>query len=233
MQTFKNVVHLHPKFCMKIINFFLDLITNPDSILSSLVGLYSYWIYLLLFLIIFAETGIVILSFLMPFLPGDALLFSIGIIAAKEELNIYIIIPLLVLAAILGDNLNYFVGRKFGNWVSNRKKIVIFKLHHLKKAEDFFIKNGKQSIIIARFIPVIRTIVPFLSGVTRVTYKIFLLYSLIGALLWVMMLVLIGYLLGQFEWMKNHVGKVVLSVIFIANIPLIRQVFFKLKKRKH
>lgn len=224
----KKTIHLFPNY-MEIIEFFSELIANPDLVLSSLVILYSQWIYLFLFLMIFAETGLVILSFLMPFLPGDALLFSVGIVAGKGELNIYVIIPLLILAAILGDNLNYFIGRKFGNWFVNKRKLPILKPHHLAKAEVFFEKNEKKSIIIARFIPVVRTIVPFLSGATRLSYPVFLFYSLIGALIWVFLLVFSGYLLGQFDWVKNHLNKVILIIIIIANIPLIRQIFFKIK----
>lgn len=216
---------------MEIIHFFTKFISNPDEILFNLIKLYSNWIYLFLFLIIFAETGLIILSFLMPFLPGDALLFSIGIVTANGELSIYIIIPLLIFAAILGDNFNYFIGRKFSKKkIFNKYNFLILKDKHLKKAKFFLKKNGKLAIIFARFIPVVRTILPFLSGVTKLPYQIFFLYSIIGGVIWVVLLILIGYMFGQFSFVKNNLEKVIIIIIIIVNIPILRQIFIKLKK---
>lgn len=218
---------------MIIINFFLQLIKNPNQVILNLLNLYNYWIYLFLFLIIFSETGLIIFSFLMPFLPGDALLFAIGIISATGKLNIYFIIILLIIAAILGDNLNFWIGKKIGKWIILKRKIFIINIKYIKKAEFLLKKYGKQSIIIARFIPVIRTIIPFLSGVVKIKYNFFLLYSLIGATIWVIFFILSGYLFGQFNWVKINLEKIILLIIVIVNIPLIYQTLIKKKYKKN
>jgi membrane-associated protein len=162
-------------------SFLLDFVSKPDQVLLAIIEKYHNWVYVFLFLIIFAETGLIIASFLMPFLPGDALIFTIGLLAQEGSLNIYLVIPLLIFAAILGDNLNYYVGKRFGDYIMNSEKDFFIKKKHLEKAKDFFDKNGKNSIIIARFVPVIRTIVPFLCGSTKVKYSTFLSFSMIGA----------------------------------------------------
>ena len=146
----------------------------------------------------------------MLFLPGDALIFSIGMIAANDEqnhLHIEYIIPLLMLAAIIGDNVNYYVGRKFGGWILGRKDSFFLKKKHIEKATVFFNKNGKKAIIIARFMPVVRTIIPFICGVTNLNYKTFIIYSFIGAVLWVGVISMLGHTLGQFDLVKNSLEK--------------------------
>lgn len=212
---------------------FLDLVfkflSQPDQILSKLIEKYDNWIYAILFLLVFAETGLIVMSFLMPFLPGDALIFAIGMIAARGELDITIVIPLLILAALLGDNVNYYVGRRFGTFILNSEKTFIIRKSHIKRAQDFFEKNGRNSIIIARFIPVVRTIVPFLSGATNVPYKTFLKFSFIGAVLWVALISLLGYFLGQIEYVKEHLEKFIILIVIIANLPLLKQLFIRKK----
>lgn len=216
---------------MIIINFFVQLIKNPNQVISNLLNLYNHWIYLFLFIIIFSETGLIIFSFLMPFLPGDALLFAIGIISAQGQLNIYIIIILLIIAAILGDNLNFWIGKKMGKWILKKNKIFSINIKYFNKAEILLKKYDKQSIIIARFIPVIRTIIPFLSGLVKIKYNFFLLYSLIGAIIWVMLFILSGYLFGQCNWVKTNIEKIILLIIILANIPLIYQILIKKKDK--
>jgi membrane-associated protein len=132
-------------------SFLLDFVSKPDQVLLAIIEKYHNWVYVFLFLIIFAETGLIIASFLMPFLPGDALIFTIGLLAQEGSLNIYLVIPLLIFAAILGDNVNYYVGKRFGDYIMNSEKDFFIKKKHLEKAKDFFDKNGKNSIIIARF----------------------------------------------------------------------------------
>lgn len=215
---------------MEFFDAIIRFITQPDEIISDLIKKYNNWIYIFLFLIVFAETGLIVMSFLMPFLPGDALIFAVGMIAAKGELEYSIIIPLLIFAALLGDNVNYLVGRRFGSFIMDSEKSYWIKKSHIQKASDFFEKNGKKSIIIARFIPVIRTIVPFLCGTTKVSYRTFLLYSVIGALLWVGMIGTLGYFLGQFAFVKEHLGKFILLIIVLANLPLIKQIIHGRKK---
>jgi membrane-associated protein len=214
---------------MDLIDLIIKFLSQPDQILSKLIERYDNWIYAILFFLVFAETGLIILSFIMPFLPGDALIFAIGMIAARGELNIVIIIPLLIFAALLGDNLNYYIGKKFGNYILNSEKTFFIQKSHILRAQNFFEKNGKNSIIIARFIPVVRTIVPFLSGTTNVPYKTFLKFSFIGAVLWVAVICLLGYFLGQIEYVKNHLEKFIILIIIVANIPLLKQIFFRKK----
>ncbi len=211
-------------------SFLLDFVSKPDQVLLAIIEKYHNWVYVFLFLIVFAETGLIIASFLMPFLPGDALIFTIGLLAQEGSLNIYLVIPLLIFAAILGDNLNYYVGKRFGDYIMNSEKDFFIKKKHLEKAKDFFDKNGKNSIIIARFVPVIRTIVPFLCGSTKVKYSTFLSFSMIGAFLWVGVIGLLGYNLGKIEWVKENLDLMIWGIIILANIPLIKQIFFSKKK---
>lgn len=211
-------------------SFLLDFVSKPDQVLLAIIEKYHNWVYVFLFLIIFAETGLIIASFLMPFLPGDALIFTIGLLAQEGSLNIYLVIPLLIFAAILGDNLNYYVGKRFGDYIMNSEKDFFIKKKHLEKAKDFFDKNGKNSIIIARFVPVIRTIVPFLCGSTKVKYSTFLSFSMIGAFLWVGVIGLLGYNLGKIQWVKENLDYMIWGIIILANIPLIKQLLFSKKK---
>ena len=211
-------------------NFIIDFVSKPDQVLLSIIEKYNNWVYVFLFAIIFAETGLIVASFLMPFLPGDALIFTIGLLAQEESLNIWIVIPLLMFAAVLGDNVNYYVGKRFGDYIMNSEKDRFIKKKHIEKAKNFFDKNGKNSIIIARFVPVVRTIVPFLCGSTKVKYSTFLTFSIIGAFLWVGVIGLLGYNLGKIEWVKENLDLMIWGIIILANIPLIKQIFFSKKK---
>lgn len=211
-------------------NFIIDFVSKPDQVLISIIEKYNNWVYVFLFAIIFAETGLIVASFLMPFLPGDALIFTIGLLAQEESLNIWIVIPLLMFAAVLGDNVNYYVGKRFGDYIMNSEKDRFIKKKHIEKAKNFFDKNGKNSIIIARFVPVVRTIVPFLCGSTKVKYSTFLTFSIIGAFLWVGVIGLLGYNLGKIEWVKENLDLMIWGIIILANIPLIKQIFFSKKK---
>ena len=210
--------------------FIVDFVSKPDQVLLSIIEKYNNWVYVFLFAIIFAETGLIVASFLMPFLPGDALIFTIGLLSQEESLNIWIVIPLLMFAAVLGDNVNYYVGKRFGDYIMNSEKDRFIKKKHIEKAKDFFDKNGKNSIIIARFVPVVRTIVPFLCGSTKVKYSTFLTFSIIGAFLWVGVIGLLGYNLGKIEWVKENLDLMIWGIIILANIPLIKQIFFSKKK---
>ena len=211
-------------------NFIIDLVSKPDQVLLSIIEKYNNWVYVFLFAIVFAETGLIVASFLMPFLPGDALIFTIGLLAQEESLNIWIVIPLLMFAAILGDNVNYYVGKRFGDYIMNSDKDRFIKKSHVEKAKAFFDKNGKNSIIIARFVPVVRTIVPFLCGSTKVKYSTFLIFSIIGAFLWVGVIGLLGYNLGRIQWVKDNLELMIWGIIILANVPLLKQIFFSKKK---
>lgn len=210
--------------------FLMDFISKPDQVLLGMIAKYNNWVYIFLFALIFAETGLIIASFLMPFLPGDALIFTIGLLAQQDALNIYIVIPLLMFAAILGDNVNYYVGSRFGDYITHHQKSWL-KKEHLDRAKKFFDENGKNAIIIARFVPVVRTIVPFLCGSTNVKYRTFLTYSILGAFLWVGVIGLLGYNLGKINWVKENLDYMIWLIIILANIPLIKQVFFGKKSK--
>lgn len=213
-------------------NFLIDFVSKPDQVLIALIERYNNWVYILLFLLIFAETGLIVASFLMPFIPGDALIFSIGLVAQDGLLNIYLIIPLLIFAALLGDNLNYYVGRRFGEYIMNSNNNRFIKKEHILKAKAFFEENGKNSIIIARFIPVIRTIVPFICGSTKLHYPTFLLFSFIGAVLWVGVVGSLGYNLGRIPWVKENLEFMIWGIVIVANIPLIKRLLFRKKKKE-
>jgi len=198
---------------------------------------YQSAIYVVLFLVIFIETGLVV----MPFLPGDSLLFTAGLFAAPSltggtsDLNILILLPLLFVAAVLGDNLNYWVGQKLGlgifNWKFRGKQIV--KKEYLDKTELFFEKNGTKAIIMARFVPIVRTFTPFAAGVGKMNYKRFFFFDLFGGFLWIFSLTLAGYFLGNVPWIKENIEKVCLGIIFISILPMILSFIKSKKESKH
>jgi membrane-associated protein len=180
---------------------------------------YRHIIYIILFLVIFVETGLVI----MPFLPGDSLLFTAGLFAASGDLNLTLLLFLLVVAAILGDNVNYWIGRKLGlgvfNWKIRGRQLV--KKEYLEKTEAFFAKNGTKAIIMARFVPLVRTFTPFAAGVGKMDYKRFFTFDVIGGFLWIFSLTLAGYFLGNVVWIKENIEKVCLGIIFISVLPML------------
>ena len=180
---------------------------------------YSSAIYIILFLVIFVETGLVA----MPFLPGDSLLFTAGIFAASGELNLSYLLILLLIAAVLGDNCNYWIGRKIGLRVFQlkfRSKPIVNK-KYLDQTELFFVKNGVKAIIMARFVPFVRTFAPFAAGIGKMNYNRFFLFDLLGGFLWIFSLTLAGYLLGEVEWIRKHIDLVCLGIIFISVLPML------------
>lgn len=203
---------------MEIIHLILDFLKDPLTLLSQFIAQYGTMVYVFLFLVIFVETGVVV----MPLLPGDSLLFSVGLIASTTgEINIFYIIPLLILAALLGDNLNYFIGRKFGDYVQSRDRILFLKKSHIEETEAYFEKNGGKTIILARFIPIVRTVAPFVAGAGEMKYRTFLTYCIAGAVLWVSSITLLGYFLGNIPIVRDNFEKVVLGIVFISVLPLI------------
>lgn len=208
----------------EIFDFIANFVSRPDKVLMDFINNYGNWIYVFLFVIIFAETGLIIASFIMPFLPGDALIFAIGMIAANDSqnhLHIEYIIPILMAAAILGDTVNYYVGSRFGNWLLANPGKFYIQPKHIEKATEFFNEHGKKAIIIARFMPVVRTIIPFICGTTRLDYRTFITYSFIGAVLWVGVISMLGYFLGGFEIVQNNLEYFIFGIIIAANLPLI------------
>ena len=207
---------------MEFIDFLLHFLKDPLTVITQLIDQYNTLIYFILFLVVFVETGFVI----MPLLPGDSMLFAIGVIAATTgKLSLIIIIPLLILAALLGDNLNYFVGHKSGVLIKEKKKILFLKREYIEKTEDFFEKNGGKAVIMARFVPIVRTIAPFVAGAGSMKYRNYIINCILGAILWVAGITLMGYFLGQFDIVKNNFEKVVLGIVLISILPIFIKIF--------
>ncbi|HTO35262.1 MAG TPA: DedA family protein [Flavobacterium sp.] len=211
----------------------VDFILHIDQYLFQFVNDYGIWVYAILFLIIFVETGVVV----MPFLPGDSLLFAAGMLAAQpNDLNVWLLIVVLLIAAITGDSLNYSIGKRFGMRVTKFKLFgkQVVKDEHIQKTHDFYEKYGSKTIVIARFVPIVRTLAPFVGGIGRMNYRTFLTYNVVGAVLWVVGITLAGYFLGNIPIIKNNFSKVVLLIIFISILPIIYEVlkekFFKKNK---
>jgi membrane-associated protein len=195
--------------------------------------MYGMWVYAILFLIIFCETGLVV----TPFLPGDSLLFAIGSLAAIGAVRVEFIIPLLISAALTGDNTNYWIGRKVGPKIFNQDKSRFFNKEYLDRTHRFYDKHGRITVILARFLPFIRTFAPFVAGIGHMTYRIFLLFSIIGAFLWVSLFILIGYFFGNLPFIKQHFSIVVILLVLIPGIPalieFVRQFIDRRNKRKY
>lgn len=204
---------------LSIIDFFSDWLLHLDEKLTYLVGTYKNLTYLILFAIVFTETGLVV----MPLLPGDSLLFAAGSIAALDDtLNIFVIIPLLIVAALLGDNTNYFIGSRFGTRVFDLNWKLL-KREYLTQTEEFYAKHGGYTLIMARFVPIVRTFAPFAAGMGSMTYGKFLTYCIAGAVLWVTSITSLGYALGNHPWVKDHFETVVFGIIGISVLPMIYQ----------
>jgi membrane-associated protein len=205
---------------MEIIYFFLHLLKDPLSTLQDFLAHYDMLTYAILALIIFVETGLII----MPLLPGDSLLFAVGLLASSTgKLDIQIIIPLLISAALLGDNVNHFVGKNFSQLIKSREQILFFKREYLTQTESFYEKHGGKAVIMARFIPIVRTIAPFVAGAGSMKYSKYIIFCIIGATLWVTSITLTGYFLGSNEWVKHNFDKIVLGIVFVSIMPMILQ----------
>ena len=214
---------------MEYIHFLLEFLKDPLTILSQLIAQYGVFVYAILFLIIFVETGVVV----MPLLPGDSLLFSVGLLAASTgEINIFYIIPMLIIAALLGDNLNYFIGKKFGDFIQSKEKLLFLKKEHIEETENYFEKYGGKTVIIARFIPIVRTIAPFVAGAGEMKYRTYITYCIIGASLWVVSITLLGYFLGEVEWVKLNFEKVVMGIVFVSILPILIKAASSFMKKK-
>jgi membrane-associated protein len=198
---------------------FFDFMRHLDVHMETLAREYQYTTYFIIALIIFCETGLVV----TPFLPGDSLLFAAGAIVAKLSMNVWILIPLLFLAAILGDNTNYFFGRFLGRKVYE-KDYWFLRRKHIDKTQAFYEKHGGRTLIMARFVPIVRTFAPFVAGVGEMQYKRFISYCLVGGALWVTSLTLAGYFFGQLDFVKNNFELVVLGIIGISLLPMVVEI---------
>ena len=202
---------------MDLFSGLVDLILHLDQHLRELAQTYGAWIYAVLFLIVFLETGVVV----TPFLPGDSLLFVAGTIAAAGELNVHGLVLLLIAAAIAGDSLNYSIGRYFGPRVFRFDDSRFFKRAYVDRTHAFFERHGGKAIIIARFVPIIRTYAPFVAGIGAMRYRRFLLFNVTGAVLWVALLTYAGFFFGNLPLVKNNLTAVILGIIVLSVMPAV------------
>ncbi len=200
---------------MEIIYYLFDLFLHLDKHISEIINQYGTLTYIILFLVIFAETGLVF----TPFLPGDSLLFAAGAFAATGSfINVHILFLILSLAAILGDTLNYWIGHYFGMKVFNLK-LKFLKKEYIDKTHHFYERYGGKTIIIARFVPIVRTFAPFVAGIGSMTYSKFLKYNIVGGVLWTLIFIYSGFFFGNLEIVKNNFSFIVLAIIIISVLP--------------
>lgn len=202
---------------MELINLVVDFVLHIDVHMAELVSMYGVWIYAILFLIIFCETGLVV----TPFLPGDSLLFVAGALAALpgNPMNVHLIILILIVAAILGDASNYVIGRQFGERLFSNPHSRIFKQSYLQKTHDFYKKHGGKTIILARFVPIVRTFAPFVAGMGHMSYRHFAAFNVIGGIVWVVLFSYAGYFFGGMEIVQKNLELLIILIIFVSILP--------------
>ncbi len=200
---------------MELLTQLMDVVLHLDQHLQALVASHGAWIYLILFLIVFCETGLVV----TPFLPGDSLLFVAGTVAAAGGMDIHLLVLLLIIAAVLGDAVNYAVGHYIGPRIFSHSESRWLNPKHLQRAHDFYEKYGGKTIIIARFVPIIRTYAPFVAGAASMTYAKFTLFNVSGAVLWVTSLGYAGYFFGNLPVIKNNLTLVIIGIIILSILP--------------
>jgi len=204
---------------LDLVKKLIDFILHIDRHLAEIIADYGTWTYAVLFLIIFAETGLVV----TPFLPGDSLLFAAGAFCAKPEtgLNVHLLAVLLFIAAVAGDTLNYFIGAKLGPAVFRREDSRWLRRRHLQRAHAFFEKYGGRAIILARFVPIVRTFVPFVAGVGQMNYPRFLAYNIIGGFIWIYFFTYAGYAFGNHPLIQKNFKLVILAIIVVSVLPMV------------
>lgn len=195
----------------------MDFILHLDRYLSQFVSTYGMLTYIVLFLIVFAETGFVV----TPFLPGDSLLFAAGAIAALGSLNIGLIVLILMVAAIAGDTVNYWIGHFLGQKIVNNPRIPYINQEHIDKTEQFFKKYGGKTIIMARFVPIVRTFAPFVAGIGTMNYQKFILYNVIGGVIWVSLFTMAGFFFGNMPFIRENFHYAIVAIIVLSVIPMI------------
>jgi membrane-associated protein len=194
----------------------IDLILHLDTYLSVLVANYGVWIYAILFLVIFCETGLVV----MPFLPGDSLLFIAGALCASGSMDPVLLAALLMLAAVLGDSTNYIIGRTVGEKLFSNPKSRIFRRDYLQRTHDFYDRHGGKTVTLARFLPIVRTFAPFVAGVGKMPYLRFLGFSALGTVAWVGGLVTLGYFFGNAPLIKDNLSLMIIGIIALSLLPM-------------
>lgn len=202
---------------VETISIIIDFILHLDIHLVELVNRFGFLTYVILFGIVFAETGFIV----TPFLPGDSLLFAAGSIAALGSLNVWVLMTLLFMAAILGDAVNYWVGNFFGQKIVDNPKIKFINQEHIDKTQQFYKKHGGKTIILARFIPIVRTFAPFVAGVGKMEYKRFTFYNVTGGFVWVFLFTLAGFFFGNLEFIQNNFHYAIFVIIALSLIPVI------------
>ncbi len=208
---------------MDLIRFVVDFILHIDVHLAELVAQYGIWIYAILFLILFCETGLVV----TPFLPGDSLLFVAGALAALpgNDLNVHTMVALMVVAAILGDAVNYTIGRLFGDRLFSNPNSKIFRRSYLNKTHEFYERHGGKTIILARFVPIVRTFAPFVAGMGKMSYRHFALYNVAGGLLWVLLFTYAGYFFGNLPAVQENLKLLIVAIILLSVMPGVIEVW--------
>ena len=210
---------------MGIFQGFVDLFLHLDQQLAAAVSAYGPYIYAMLFVVIFCETGLVV----TPFLPGDSLLFAAGAFAARGDLSVGLLFILLAAAAVIGDTVNYWIGKIVGPKVFKKEKSRIFKKSYLDRTHAFYEKYGAETIIIARFVPIVRTFAPFVAGIGRMSYLKFISYNVIGGVGWVALFVFGGFFFGNIPFVRKNFSLVIIAIILISLVPAVVEV---LKHRK-
>ncbi|MEK6936734.1 MAG: DedA family protein [Nanoarchaeota archaeon] len=205
----------------------IDILFHLDKYLQIVIQEYPTLTYLFLFLIFFTETGFVV----APFLPGDSLLFTVGALSAVNSLNIKISLFVILLAAVLGDTVNYHIGKFIGPKIFSKENSIFFHKEHLTRAQQFYEKHGKKTIILARFIPIIRTFAPFVAGIGKMSYPIFLAYNVLGALLWCTIFIFGGYFFGNIPFVQNNFNVIIILIIIISFIPLLKEIYIHYIKK--
>ncbi len=204
---------------MDLLATFIDIILHLDAHLLALTQQYGAWVYAILFLIIFCETGLVI----APFLPGDSLLFVAGALCGMGTLELGLLAPLLMLAAFCGDNTNYWIGRLIGARLIERTNSRFIKQEHLAKTHAFYEKHGGKTILFARFLPIIRTFAPFVAGIGLMRYRLFVLFSALGSVVWISFFTVGGYFFGNIPIIKNNLTLMVLGIVILSLLPAVRE----------
>ena len=200
---------------MEFVQLVIDFILHIDRHLAELTAAYGPWIYGILFLIIFCETGLVV----TPFLPGDSLLFVAGAIATQDAMNIHLMVILLIIAAILGDAVNYSIGRFFGVRLFANPDSKIFRRRHLEITQTFYARHGGKTIILARFVPIVRTFAPFVAGMGHMPYRRFAAYNVVGAIAWVTLFSYAGYFFGNLPMVQSNLHHLIVAIIFVSILP--------------
>lgn len=208
---------------IELVKKLIDFVLHIDRHLAEIIAQYGTWTYAVLFLIIFAETGIVI----VPFLPGDSLLFAAGAFCAKPEtgLNVHLMAALLFVAAFIGDTVNYWIGAKVGPVVFKRNDSIFLRKKHLEQAHAFFEKYGGRAIILARFVPIVRTFVPFVAGIGGMRYSQFIAYNAIGAFVWIYFFAYAGFWFGNQPFVQKNFKLVILAIIIVSIVPIIVEIW--------